>query len=363
MKSDFVSFIQLATGSISFLVTIIFTYYNWKKGWFGKLFSIVLFLVSYGIIIGTLAAMGTMAHFPHTFRTGLMVLYLIPALTYIGLRVGFSKKPFRMLDIFHLVPVIFYLVNFAPSIFSSAAVKRNLINPENMRTFKEGIIFAPYAVQWLATVLILFYIAKIYIEFILQPNQHIKPYHQTTTKLLMIFLGIHLLPPLFSISGYYDGQHRVSFVIVHAILTIGFYFVLLNRPKIIYGSLKQISFDNQPKISHFITAETSPLGVGQDQEIHAKGYKQINGPSPAVNSGGQPEKIMTPEWKKIEKYMDESMPFLNTSFSQQDLINATKLSAYQIRTILKASGKPNFSTYINEKRIEYLLKMLKKEKK
>lgn len=363
MEKDFVSFIQLTMGTISFLVAIIFTYYNWRKGAFGILISIMLFLSTYGVNVNTLAATGIMINFPHTFRTGLLVLYITPALIYFGLRIGFAKVPFGMLDLFHLIPVISYLINFSPSIFTSAAVKRELINPENMRSFQDGIIFAPYVVLWLSEVLILFYIAKIYREFILHPNPHITPNHQTIAKILMTFLAINMMQPLFGILRYCDGQYRVSFLMVYVISSIGFYFALLNRPKVIYGSIKNIPLDNQLENIPFITAEPLNPGIGQDLEINTSDYKEINGLSPALYATDQPINIMTPEWKKIEKFLEESMAFLNALFSQQDLIHATGLSAFQIRTVLKATGKVNFPNYINEKRINYLLKMLKEDEK
>jgi len=362
MEKDFANFIQFGTVYLSLLVAVLFTYHNWQKGWFGKLFSIVLFLVSYGIVISTLAATGMMVRFPHTFRTGLMVLYLVPALTFFGLRVGFAKIPFRLPDLFHLLPFIFYLVNFFPSIFASSAVKRNLITPENMRGFQEGIVFASHAILWLTEFLILFYMAKIYKDFILKPYPFIKPYHQITARLMILFLGIQLMPPLFAILGYYDGMHRVSFLMLYSISSIGFYLILLNRPKIMYGTIRQISLDRElKKNTPFINAEGLNPRISHDFEPNTPRDKEINGASPMLQSKNQPKK--TNNWKKIEKYLEESMAFLNTSFTQEDLMQATGLSAPQIRRALQSTRMVSFPSYINEKRINHLLKMLEEDEK
>jgi AraC-like DNA-binding protein len=357
MEKDFISFIQLAMVIISFLVAFIFTFYNWRTGWFGKLISIVLFLTTYGVYVSTLAATGIMVNFPHTFRTGLMVLYFIPAGIYIGIRTGFAKVPFHTTDLFHLVPALFYIVNFYPSIFTSAAVKRELINPKNMRSFEEGIIFAPYAVLWITEVLLFFYMAKIYREFILQSNPHIRPYNQLTIILLIGFLGIQMMPPLFAILGYYDGQHRLSFMIIYVLTCISFYFILLSRPNIIYGKRIQKSpFDSTQSF------DTSSKGLFKPQNkirVNERLKTGLNDSPKEVSTSNHTERfVKTLDWDKIEKYLEESMAYLDSSFTQHDLINATGLTPFQIRANLKAKSKANFTAYINEKRINYLLKKL-----
>jgi AraC-like DNA-binding protein len=357
MEKDFISFIQLAMVNISLLVAFIFTYYNWRTGWFGKLISIVLFLTTYGVYVSTLAATGMMVNFPHTFRTGLMVLYFIPAGIYIGIRTGFAKVPFHTTDLFHLVPALFYIVNFYPSIFTSAAVKRELINPENMRSFQEGVIFAPYAVLWISEVLLFFYMVKIYREFILQSNTHIKPYHQTTIILLIGFLGIQMMPPLFTILGSYDGQHRLSSMMIYVLTCISFNFILLSRPNIIYGNrIERSPFDPKQNIHTTSKGSFKSQNKNQVSERLKTGFN--NSPKDVIISNHTERFVKTPEWNKIEKYLEESMAYLDSSFTQQDLINATGLTPFQIRTILKRNSKANFSAYINEKRIYYLLKKL-----
>jgi len=354
LEKDAISYLYLSMILIGIVISMIFTYYNFQKGYFGKLISIQLILSAYGIGVATLTANDLMAYFPHTFRTGMLILYIIPALIYLALSKGILKEPFKLLDIIHLLPATLYIVNFLPSFTASTQEKIILINQLKTSYFKEGILFKQSGVNLLIIIVLILYMIKIYLDFFQFGKKPINPYHKTTAKIFISYLGIQLMIPIWNQMGYFDGVNREK-VIFYVITTIVLYATLLLRPKFIYG-ITTVSEQNATLSDSGFVDKPPKLTTNGSHNIPPL-YAQLS------KRHDDHDKFISEDLKRIENYLNNSLDFLKTDFSQKMMEKATLFSNYKIRTILKNEKDCSFPEYINKKRIEYLLKKLDNDPK
>jgi AraC-like DNA-binding protein len=348
LEKDIFSYIYLSMVLIGIMVSAIFTYYNYRRSCFGKLISIQLLLSSYGIGVATLAANDLMIYFPHVFRTGMLILYIIPALIYLALIKGIAKEPFKPGDIIHIVPAILYIINFLPSLTATSEEKKQLISELKYSYYQEGIIFKSYGINLLIIILLLGYIIKIYLKFFHFNQDTIHPSYKKTATIFISYLSIQLMIPVLTSLGFFDCVHRET-VAFYAITTIALYTALLFRPKFVYG----IETHAEYVATRVDPTELYPSG-GNQTKLQEQPTDLIR--KPEIDDSG---KTFSEEFIKMENYLNKSKDFLKVDFSQKWMMDATGLSSYQIRQILKKEKKCNFSEYINNKRIVYLLEHLR----
>lgn len=350
LEKDVISYIYLSMILIGIMVTVIFTYYNFRKGCFGKLISIQLMLTSYGVGVVFLTANDLAVYFPHTFRTGMLVLYIIPALIYLALSKGILKEPFKSVDLIHLLPLAIYIVNFLPSFTASSEEKINLINDLKTSYFQEGLLFKSTGINLLIIILLLFYMIKIYLKFFYFRKNSIITYHMTTAKIFISYLGIQLMIPALNVLGYFDGFHR-EMVVAYVITTIAIYITFLLRPNFIYGIVTE---DEQ------IATKSGSGIINKPNNERTDGLPEKGSPSvPFLERHHDTgEEVIPEDLQKIENYLDSSLDFLQVDFTQKMMVQATGLSSYQIRMALRNYRNCTFPTFINNKRIEYLLEKL-----
>lgn len=63
--------------------------------------------------------------------------------------------------------------------------------------------------------------------------------------------------------------------------------------------------------------------------------------------------------RKLETLMDRQKPFLNSNYFMGDLCHDMNIPVYKLRIFLNQEIGMNFNDYINKRRVEYCLKMLK----
>jgi AraC-like DNA-binding protein len=351
LEKDLINFVKMAMATISVLSAIIFSYFNWNKSLFRRIITFVLFLASYGVIISFLAETAQMALFPHSLRTGLMVLFLISPLTYLALRKEFRGEPILKNDLFYLIPFLLYLINFFNSIFTSESRKIEIINSERFWSFEEGILFAPYVILWFTEALVIFCIIKIYQEFI-KPKEITNRKNKNIAKLFIWYLIIQMTLPLIPIFGIYDALQKLPFYAFYIFGTISFYVILLSQPHLLYGELIN---ENTEHKSEPVFNENQHTKIKHSMLTHAN--------HELISSNDIKTAFKIEHFVLIEQLLAEKKLYLKTDFTQKELSTATGLSNFQIRQAIKAKGINNFSNYINTKRIENLLSIIKEDSK
>lgn len=325
---------------ISFLVTIVYVYYNWKNGLFGRLMSITFILITYGLYTSFNAAQGFFIYLPHIARTGYLVLLIITPLLYLSLYRGLSKTILKKKDLLHFLPALIYFINFIPFFILSGEEKIKLILKDNFTGFDEGWLFPRYFVIFLTVAQILTYL-YLSTKNVLLPSlksKLIRPEEKKFLYTFYIYLLLLLLPPSVTYWTGYSGTNPGSPILLTYISSqMIFFIVLLNQPKLIFFPVFRPLKLDKPTSNQ----ETTDLVDNSTLIIQ----KEIDRETRQI--------IML-----INNFFEHERPFLKFDFDQKELAEKLELSNYIIRNSLKKSYGLSFTEFVNRHRINYLKEKL-----
>lgn len=337
---NFISFLYIAMMVISFLVTIVYVYYNWKNGLFGRLMSITFILITYGLYTSFNAAQGFFIYQPHIARTGYLVLLIITPLLYLSLYRGLSKTILKNKDLLHFLPALIYFINFIPFFILSGEEKIKLILKDNFTGFDEGWLFPKYFVIFLTVAQILTYL-YLSTKNVLLPSlksKLIRPEEKKFLYTFYIYLLLLLLPPSVTYWTGYSGTNPGSPILLTYISSqMIFFIVLLNQPKLIFFPVFR------PLKLHKPTSNQETTDLVDNSTLIIQ--KEIDRETRQI--------IML-----INNFFEHERPFLKFDFDQKELAEKLELSNYIIRNSLKKSYGLSFTEFVNRHRINYLKEKL-----
>lgn len=322
---------------ISFLTTVIFVFYNWKNGLFGRLMSITFILISYGLFTSFNAAQGFFIYLPHLARTGYLVLFTVTPLLYLSLTKGLSQTSLKPKDFLHFIPALFYIINFIPFFILSKEEKINLITNGSFTNFDEGWFLPKYFVLVLAIIQILSYIylstAKVFIPSI--RNKKLSKEEKIFLYPIYTYLISLIFSPLTSFWASLYGNNPSSPVIITYISCHSIFFmIILYEPKLFLLH----KFNSNP------TKKKNETYLG---EIIIMNKNNLDAETIHVTD-------------LINTYFNEKKPYLKFNFHQNELSNKLNISNYLIRNSLKKSYDISFTDYVNYYRIKHLKESLTK---
>jgi AraC-like DNA-binding protein len=351
-----ISFLYISMLVSSLLVTMIYCYFNWKTGILGKMVSITLSVITYGILTTFIASQNFFVYVPHLYKTGHFALLLITPLIYLSLSFAIQNKKLKFRNLFHLIPAFLYLINYIPFFILSKAEKLNSIFKGDAQAFDEGWIFPKYFVLFMNVGQIFFYLALISANIIMNPLSQKQGFEREKklTYVFIIYLILLLLPPIASFYQDLTGSPTNNYInLVYITSQTIFFTILLNNPQYIYHSVINTEAEKKRKEKVVIMEE-----IEEKIEINKI---NIKGPELKINGDINPK--VNEILMKIERYFLEKKPFLNYDFTQKDLAEDLMLSNYQIRTTLNYAYSISFSDYVNYHRINYLVKMISEDNK
>lgn len=330
---------------ISFLVTIVCVYYNWKKGLFGRLMSITFILITYGLFTSFNAAQGFFIYLPHLARTGFLVLLTVPPLLYLSLYRGLAKKSLEQKDFFHFLPTLLYFINFVPFFILSGEEKIQLFTKGTFTSLDEGWFFPQYFVLILSVGQILFYLYLVTIKILL-PSLRSKLLRKDEKSFLYtfyIYLILLLIPPSITFwTGFTGNDPRSPLLLIYISSQMIFFVVVIFQPGLIFFPF----MESVGKSDSSTTQESEYLPKGNSLE---------------AASGLDQETIQVIQL--INVYFEKEKPFLKFDFNQKELAERLRLSNYLIRNSLKKSYGISFSDFVNTHRINYLKEKLSTDSK
>lgn len=123
---------------LGFSTYLIFYLYRYKiRDYKSFLFSLFLFVSAQNTLTTFLVSSDYIGWMPHLFRSAGFAVYLLSPLIYLYIRELFFDKGFKKYDLIHLLPGIFYLIDYFPFFLMDGEEKIKLIN-----TLKaEGTLF------------------------------------------------------------------------------------------------------------------------------------------------------------------------------------------------------------------------------
>ena len=304
--------------------------------------SVILFLILYSEYI---------LLFPHVFKTGLPLNFLIAPLSYLYVRgVLYNEKKFQTRDLVHAIPFVIVFINYIPfyllPVNEKIIVIQNSLNywpdtfkyqagflPENFSILFRLILAIIYLVlQWN---LILSY-KKVHKESSIQIQisnvlKWLKLFTITSTVIFFGIIGFMLT--VFFLPSYYNDDLLMQ--IPSLLVSVGFFVMaayLLTHPEILSGL-------------PFVKYKEVPSDV-----INDKSYM-----FPYIN---EDYKL---EMERIVDYFKTEKPYLNKDLNINQVSVALAIPSRELSFIINNHFGQRFNDFLNKYRIEYITKKINKE--
>jgi AraC-like DNA-binding protein len=324
---------------------------NAAKSYADYVLSILLLVHCWSVILFLILYSEYILLFPHVFKTGLPLNFLIAPCSYLYVRaVLLNEKKFQKRDVIHLIPFFIVLINYIPfyllPVNEKVTVIQNSLNywpdtfkyqagflPENFSILFRLILAIIYLVlQWN---LILSY-KKVHKESSIQIQisnvlKWLKLFTITSTVIFFGIIGFMLT--VFFLPSYYNDDLLMQ--IPSLLVSVGFFVMaayLLTHPEILSGL-------------PFVKYKEVPSDV-----INDKSYM-----FPYINEDYKLEMERIVDYFKIEK------PYLNKDLNINQVSVALAIPSRELSFIINNHFGQRFNDFLNKYRIEYITKKINKE--
>jgi AraC-like DNA-binding protein len=324
---------------------------NAAKSYADYVLSILLLVHCWSVILFLILYSEYILLFPHVFKTGLPLNFLIAPCSYLYVRaVLLNEKKFQKRDVIHLIPFFIVLINYIPfyllPVNEKVTVIQNSLNywpdtfkyqagflPENFSILFRLILAIIYLVlQWN---LILSY-KKVHKESSIQIQisnvlKWLKLFTITSTVIFFGIIGFMLT--VFFLPSYYNDE--ILMQIPSLLVSVGFFVMaayLLTHPEILSGL-------------PFVKYKEVPSDV-------------INDKSYMVSYINEDYKL---EMERIVDYFKTEKPYLNKDLNINQVSVALAIPSRELSFIINNHFGQRFNDFLNKYRIEYITKKINKE--
>ena len=341
-------------GSVFLVLVIIYMLLftkNAAKSYADYILSFLLLLHCWSVILFLVLYSEYILLFPHVFKTGLPLNFLIAPFSYLYVRaVLFNEKKFQKRDLIHLIPFLIVFINYIPfyllSVNEKVTVIQNSLNywpdtfkyqagflPENFSILFRLILAIIYLVlQWN---LILSY-KKIHKESSIQIQisnvlKWLKLFTITSTVIFFGIIGFMLT--VFFLPSYYNDY--ILMQIPSLLVSVGFFVMaayLLTHPEVLSGL-------------PFVKYKEVPSDVVND-----KSYML-----PYINEDYKHE------MEKIVHFFETENPYLNKELNINQVSVALDIPSRELSFIINNHFGQRFTDFLNKYRIEHITKKINKE--
>ena len=341
-------------GSVFLVLVIIYMLLftkNAAKSYADYVLSILLLVHCWSVILFLILYSEYILLFPHVFKTGLPLNFLIAPFSYLYVRaVLLNEKKFQKRDVIHLIPFVIVLINYIPFYLLPVNEKITVIQdslnywpttfkyqagflPENFSILFRLILAIIYLVlQWN---LILSY-KKVHKESSIQIQisnvlKWLKLFTITSTVIFFGIIGFMLT--VFFLPSYYNDDLLMQ--IPSLLVSVGFFVMaayLLTHPEILSGL-------------PFVKYKEVPSDV-----INDKSYML-----PYINEDYKLEMERIVDFFKTEK------PYLNKDLNINQVSVALAIPSRELSFIINNHFGQRFNDFLNKYRIEYITKKINKE--
>jgi AraC-like DNA-binding protein len=288
---------------------------------------------------------GSIQQFPFLYRTAAPLTFLVPPLSYLYVRsVLYNEKKWQGYDYLHLLPLLFFLINYLPFFLSPLEYKLEIvtktIQDKNFGIEKQ-LGYLPenvfYLFRPIQAVLYLIFQWRLILSFNRNnPNQNITDQIKRVTRWLSIFTiaSTGFLAAFIIVIVLYFTQENLFTsseltLIPNTILGISHFVVftyLLINPQVLNG-LPFIRYKETP--SSIIDNET--VKVPFILENYSK------------------------EVKKLEKYFQTQKTYLQPNLSISQVAVETQIPNRDLSYIINNYYQKRFNDYLNEMRLQHFL--------
>lgn len=314
---------------LSLIVFIIYSRNNFNRGSLYIGISILLFALCFRFFTIHLYINHLIYNYPHfvllnnlTSRIGLPILYFV-------LLSSLYSWKFKWFDALHLILPILFTIHFSNVFFGTASEKLDLIREMDAKGYEivwqKGIFKSPYLVNAVKYLTLYGYTFLILTLLLWSGNFRRLPNHLLSFfKLAILFLSVNLIPSLISHVGVDIWEYASLIGAASTLLfTISIFFV----PEFLF-----------------------PLEYSKEQRNSGNSLVVVDDADHSV-----PVKLdQNPLYHKVEQYFRIKNPFLDPDFSLQHLEKEFSISGRYISEAIKENTGMNFSTFVNQARLDYL---------
>lgn len=320
----FVAILVLGT-----FVSVTYTYNNFKLGLTQKIISILLVLLNFRILLLHLYLSKAILYFPHFLIVTNLVSRIAVPLLFLIVYYEVVRSQWRWYDIFHFVPVLFFVLIFKDIYFGTAAFKKQLL----LDMFENGYDIVWSRGNWvnedfvffIRTAPLLIYIGLIVILLIL--GRYFKEINRTMRLFfigVLAFMIINLSPIIVNSLDFHPNQIAFFLTISSFVSTLFILIYFFFIPDFLYTKYFSEQ-DNMFQNDDYLVEE-----VILEQDL-----KDI--------------------FEEIDGYLKRTKLFLDPDLNINQLEDGLKISDRKISMIIKMNTNLNFSQFINDMRINYLL--------
>lgn len=345
--SMIIFFIYTAVVFLTFTLSVVYIWNNYRFGLFHFLIFFVFLCMGYVHLIQYLMSNGGILEVPHFLRTGPVAGFIAIPLMYLIISKKLTNKRFRWQDAIHGLPALLYIINYIPLFLKSTSYKqdiiKNMLIAGDYSHYDEGWLLQNQFINMMMLFQVLLYV--ILLALLLYEYKRHKINRTYFEPILYWFFGYMLslvLPTLLFTLGILSDGGLLSISSVYFLITLVFLIIFFLNPAMmyveLYNSNKGSEFNNLSKILSALFFNSKDKKV----KLHSRQWLKL---------------------KKIEKYLDEFKPYLSENFSLGNLEKETGIAAKQISLSIKKHYNLNFTQFINELRIKYLINMLMEDEK
>jgi AraC-like DNA-binding protein len=339
---------------LSAVVALVLFFVHRERSLSPKILSLYLFCISYIVFIYALASYGDFIHFPHLWRTQVLVGMLNPALAFIYVRSVLEQRYwFRRSDIVLLALPVLLALTFSKFYLQPADIKRDVISAAlaNRALYlqeNEGVLPPGFSM----TIRILFGNGLTIAQAVLLYRWHINtrprlpdvPQNRSIFRWLVFFTGAILFSITLSTVQYIfqffqeeDFYWITSSIVMLSVSSALIY--LISRPNILYG----------------LHGWALPLPSEKPADEPPTEVKQITTRGAISTAYG--EKIRT----KLESYLEDKKPFLRQGYAIANMSAELGVPLYQLSAFINQQYSQSFNEFINGYRVQYVKEVLLKE--
>ena len=347
---DLILFFASVVNMVLFALFLVHFRFHFRKTLPGQLTSYFLFSVFYATMVPLLIQSGLILKVPHLYRTGTFAGMLAPPLMYLITVSSLTGRRLKAVDLLHLLPLVFYAVNFLPFFMLGAAEKVAIIQGQSINSatysYSEGWLVNGNIMGDLRVVQILFYLVLTIRKVILEKYELNQwkdaPFNWRPVIIqFVIFIALYLLPLVVRFGRWFGMEpwdtYQLSFLVANFVLILIFLF----NPDLMYGlRVVAAAQQSQPVVP---TEESETVRVVEPAPI-----LQEVGMDPVADR-------VRRRIERIREHLQANQSFLNPEFSQVFLEKELGISAKLISQTIREGTGMNFSAFINDLRISYVL--------
>ena len=349
--SIFVGFVCI----LGFGVSLILYYANRDKSFTPRLLAAILFCLSYSLSGYLLYITGEFVHYPHLYRTPVFLSLCAAPLTYIYVRSNLDQAfQFKKSDFLFFLPALLYTAQFIPFYLQPADVKLQYIRaamadksvgvrePEALLPGGLGILFrTAYSLIILSMACLLLVrwkkgSRKSLLE--IGQNQEIFQWLKYLSLVLLANFGALLLGSVFVINRIMERLPLPTVTLSFAVFFICGY--LLFKPNILYG------------LTGWVPTAAAPAGESTTTDWPAE--NAVRRQYISLEQGNSFR-------ARIKDHFDRNRPFLKQRYSIRDLSGELGIPSYLLSAFINQEYGKNFSEFINDHRVDYLVEMAGKD--